>query len=209
MLAEVLPPKSTVPGGAATYADTRASDSVTASTLLGYLCIAWLAQLVLAIGITWWRRGAAPAPFSEVPAPSAVPAQPLALAGLARVPGRAPRVRGRRPARSARSISSPSTARRCRLQAGPVPDLLAACAERERRRARTLTRCYSLSDRPDPARYRVTIKRVPPPAGRPDLPPGASSSHFHDRVHEGDVLRVKAPSGHFFIDPDPAACRPC
>jgi ferredoxin-NADP reductase len=34
------------------------------------------------------------------------------------------------------------------------------------------------------------------------LPPGASSSHFHDRIHEGDVLQVKAPSGHFFIDPD-------
>jgi hypothetical protein len=68
--------------------------------------------------------------------------------------------------------------------------------------ARSITRCYSLSDRPDPARYRVTIKRVPPPPGQPALPPGVSSSHFHDRVHEGDVLQVKAPSGHFFIDPD-------
>ena len=29
-----------------------------------------------------------------------------------------------------------------------------------------------------------------------------SSGYFHDRVHEGDVLQVKAPSGHFFIDPD-------
>ena len=25
---------------------------------------------------------------------------------------------------------------------------------------------------------------------------------MHDRVHEGDVLRVKAPSGHFHIDPE-------
>ena len=41
---------------------------------------------------------------------------------------------------------------RCRRGGRPVP----------------ITRCYSLSDRPDPARYRVTIKRVPPPAGRPD-----------------------------------------
>jgi len=71
-------------------------------------------------------------------------------------------------------------------------------------KTRTLTRCYSLSDRPDAKAYRVTIKRVPSPAGRPELPPGASSNHFHDRVHEGDVLRLKAPSGHFFIDPDPA-----
>lgn len=68
---------------------------------------------------------------------------------------------------------------------------------------RSITRCYSLSDRPESKLYRVTIKRVPAPAGLPDVPPGASSSHFHDRVHEGDVLQVKAPSGHFYIDPDP------
>lgn len=70
--------------------------------------------------------------------------------------------------------------------------------------ARTITRCYSLSDRPDPAYYRVTIKRIGAPPDMPDVAPGLSSNHFHDRVHEGDVLRVKAPSGHFFIDPDPA-----
>ena len=68
--------------------------------------------------------------------------------------------------------------------------------------ARTITRCYSLSDRPDPTGYRITIKRMPPPATQPGLPPGVSSAHFHDRVHEGDVLQVKAPSGHFFIDED-------
>ena len=38
----------------------------------------------------------------------------------------------------------------------------------------------------------------------PQWPPGLSSSHFHDRVKVGDVLKVRAPSGHFFIDPDPA-----
>jgi ferredoxin-NADP reductase len=68
--------------------------------------------------------------------------------------------------------------------------------------ARTITRCYSLSDRPDAAGYRITIKRALAPANRPELPPGLSSSHFHDRVHEGDVLQVKAPSGRFVIDPD-------
>jgi len=67
---------------------------------------------------------------------------------------------------------------------------------------RTITRCYSLSDRPDPAHYRVTIKRVPAPADHPEFEPGLSSNHFHDHVQVGDVLRVKAPSGHFFIDPD-------
>jgi hypothetical protein len=64
-----------------------------------------------------------------------------------------------------------------------------------------ITRCYSLSDRPDPAYYRVTIKRVP--ASAPEFPPGLSSNYFHDHIQVGDVLRVKAPAGHFFIDPDP------
>jgi uncharacterized protein len=68
----------------------------------------------------------------------------------------------------------------------------------------SFTRCYSISDQPDPANYRITIKRVQAPADRPDLPPGLSSNHFHDRVQEGDVLQVKAPSGHFFIDADAA-----
>ncbi len=69
---------------------------------------------------------------------------------------------------------------------------------------RAITRCYSLSDAPDPRHYRVTIKRVPAPQDHPDYLPGVSSNHFHDHVRVGDVLRVKAPSGHFFIDPDPA-----
>lgn len=69
---------------------------------------------------------------------------------------------------------------------------------------RTITRCYSLSDRPDRAQYRVTIKRVPAPADHPEFLPGLSSNHFHDHVGVGDVLRVKAPSGHFFLHTDSA-----
>lgn len=67
---------------------------------------------------------------------------------------------------------------------------------------RTLTRCYSLSDRPGEASYRITVKRAPPPSGQAGLPAGLASNHLHDRVREGDVLRVKAPSGHFHIDMD-------
>ena len=37
----------------------------------------------------------------------------------------------------------------------------------------------------------------------PSFAPGLSSNHFHDHVQVGDILRVKAPAGHFFIDPDP------
>lgn len=67
-----------------------------------------------------------------------------------------------------------------------------------------IARCYSLSDRPEPTHYRVTIKRVPAPPDHPEFPPGASSNYFHDQVRVGDTLRVKAPSGHFCIDPDPS-----
>jgi ferredoxin-NADP reductase len=68
--------------------------------------------------------------------------------------------------------------------------------------ARTITRCYSLSDRPLSAGYRVTIKRLSSPAARPDIPQGAASCHFHDRVHVGAVVRVRAPAGLFVIDAD-------
>ena len=69
--------------------------------------------------------------------------------------------------------------------------------------AHEIRRCYSLSDRPDPAHYRVTIKRVAAPTDHPEFEAGLSSNHFHDHVQTGDVLRIKAPAGRFFIDPDP------
>ena len=63
-----------------------------------------------------------------------------------------------------------------------------------------LVRCYSLSGGPGGDSYRVSIKRVPPPADRFELPPGLSSNYFHDHVQKGDVLKVRAPSGHFFLE---------
>ena len=64
-----------------------------------------------------------------------------------------------------------------------------------------IIRCYSLSDSPDhPDYYRVSIKAVPSPRDKPDLPPGLSSNFFHDRINEGDILDAKAPGGHFFLD---------
>ena len=60
-------------------------------------------------------------------------------------------------------------------------------------------RCYSLSDCPRPDHYRVTIKRVPPPRDT-EHPPGLSSNFFHDSIEEGQILDVRAPGGHFFLD---------
>jgi uncharacterized protein len=62
-----------------------------------------------------------------------------------------------------------------------------------------IIRCYSLSDCARPDHYRVTIKRCPPPSGS-NHPPGIGSSFFCDSVKPGDILDVKAPAGHFFLD---------
>lgn len=68
--------------------------------------------------------------------------------------------------------------------------------------AKSVVRCYSLSDRPGLDHYRVSIKRVPAPADKPGTPPGLVSNHFHDNVHKGDLLSVRAPSGHFYLERD-------
>ncbi len=64
-----------------------------------------------------------------------------------------------------------------------------------------LVRCYSLSDAPGQGdRYRISVKKVEPPAGV-DCAPGVVSSYFNDVVEEGDILDVRAPSGAFCCDP--------
>ena len=60
-------------------------------------------------------------------------------------------------------------------------------------------RCYSLSDAPEPGRYRISVKRGLAPAGRAHAP-GKSSNFFHDHVEVGSVLKLRAPSGHFHVD---------
>lgn len=65
--------------------------------------------------------------------------------------------------------------------------------------SKPLVRCYSLSDCARPSHYRVTIKRCPPPPAT-NHPPGVCSSFFCDFVREGDILDVKAPAGHFYLD---------
>ncbi len=68
-------------------------------------------------------------------------------------------------------------------------------------RDKPIVRCYSLSDSPTrPDCYRVTIKREPAPPDKPGVPPGVASGFFTEHVKEGDLLNVKAPSGHFYLD---------
>ena len=174
---------------------------MTALHLLTYICAALLFQVAAGVGVTVWRRRAAAARTPQLDEAEV------------RVPS-AGAWSGWRDFRVVRRNFEDAAQSQCSFQlqpfdGAPLPAFKpgqyltfslqvggGAGAERG------LTRCYSLSDRPGAESYRITIKRMPAPAGRPDLQPGASSSHFHDRVQEGDVLKVKAPSGHFFIDPD-------
>ena len=38
------------------------------------------------------------------------------------------------------------------------------------------------------------------PRDEPDIAPGLVSNHFHNTINQGDILDIKAPSGHFFLD---------
>jgi ferredoxin-NADP reductase len=68
-------------------------------------------------------------------------------------------------------------------------------------REEPLLRSYTLSDKPDPARYRVTVKKEP---GTDKCPPGVGSSYFHEQVRPGTRLWVSAPQGDFHLDPGEA-----
>lgn len=70
-------------------------------------------------------------------------------------------------------------------------------------KTQTVIRCYSLSDRPASDHYRITVKRLPAPLKLPGVAPGLASNLFHNTVQTGDILRLRAPSGAFFVDPDP------
>ena len=177
---------------------------MTALQLLVYVNAALLFQVVAGLGVAFWRRRVA---YAETLRSLAIQATP-SLSGTGA---------DWRDFRVVRREFEDDAKTQCSFYLEPVDgvpltsfkpgqyltfSLRVADSSAGAGMDRTVTRCYSLSDCPDPTGYRVTIKRVPAPAGRPELPPGASSSHFHDHVHAGDVLRVKAPSGHFFIDPD-------
>lgn len=174
---------------------------MTAAQLLAWITVALLLQVAAGVGVTVWRRRGLQVVPPQVPAAATTSSSQAAWSGW-----RAFRVERRQPEDPAQTQCSFYLAP---LDGQPLPPFkpgqfltFSLDVPSGGQGTRMITRCYSLSDRPDPAHYRVTIKRVPPPADAPGAPAGLSSNHFHDRVHEGDVLRLKAPSGHFFIDPD-------
>jgi ferredoxin-NADP reductase len=179
---------------------------MTATELLALISAALLLQLVAGIGWTVWRHRSADA--------NALPSTPVATAVRSDAAWA-----GWREFRVARREFEDAAMSQCSFYLEPVNgqplppfkpgqfltfalDVTPPASDGSAT-ARAITRCYSLSDRPNAAHYRVTIKRVPTPADHPEYAPGLSSNHFHDQVQVGDVLRLKAPAGHFYIDPDP------
>lgn len=178
---------------------------MTVLQLLAYICAALMVQLALGVGVLVWRRRAQRSTPVHVVAPAASEVRALAWSGW-------------RDFRVVRRCFEDAALSQCSfylqpLDGVPLPpfrpgqyltfmlpsgDAAGGVVGSER----SLTRCYSLSDAPNSETYRITIKRMLPPPDRLDLPPGAASSYFHERVREGDVLQVRAPSGQFFIDPD-------
>jgi ferredoxin-NADP reductase len=67
--------------------------------------------------------------------------------------------------------------------------------------SKPVIRCYSLSERPRRDYYRITVKYLAAPPDSPGIAPGLGSGYFHNDVREGDIIDVKAPGGHFFLDP--------
>ena len=181
---------------------------MTTAQLFAYIAVALLLQGVAGVAVAVWRRTSAVAAPSPTDAVAVAPASDSSSGAWP----------GWREFRVVRREFEDAARTQCSFHLQPVdgvpltpfqpgqyltfslkvPGGGSAAAGRER----SVTRCYSLSDRPGSTGYRITVKRVPSPAAQPGLPPGVSSTHFHDRVKEGDVLQVKAPAGHFFIDPD-------
>lgn len=171
---------------------------MTASLLLGAISPGLLLQLAIAIAVAVSRRRQA-GPNDGPPAGEAT--APLA----AWLGWRAFRV-------TARQFENPAQTQ-CSFHLAPIDgaplppfvpgQFLTFSLKIGEDATRNTVRRYSLSDRPDPVGYRVTIKRTLAPDDKPDLPPGLASGHFHDRLAVGDIIMAKAPAGQFTLDPDP------
>lgn len=66
-------------------------------------------------------------------------------------------------------------------------------------------RAYSISSTPTrPHTLEITVKRVPPPANAPDVPPGLVSNWLHDRLKVGDKIKLSGgPMGKFTCATNP------
>jgi len=172
---------------------------MTALELLGYISAALLLQLTVAIalGVRRYRRAQDhPLPLTHDDSPAR---QNSAWQGLRNF-----RVARREFEDAAETVCSFYLEPQDSL---PLPAFLAGQfltvslqIQDSKKQTKILTRCYSLSDKPGQKNFRISIKRALAPSNLPEALPGVVSSYFHDRIHAGDIIGIRAPSGQFHID---------
>jgi uncharacterized protein len=175
---------------------------VTASTLLLYISLTILAQIALGVAVAVFMRPAADRNPEALPLVKSIERVGAAWSGL-----RSFRVAQRKYEDAAETqcsfyLEPVDGAPLPAYQPGQFLTFNLSIAAGIHGEARTVTRCYSLSDSPEAGHYRVTIKRVPAPVEPAGLPPGLSSNYFHSQVRAGDTLQLRAPAGHFYLDTD-------
>ncbi|MCC7073247.1 MAG: 2Fe-2S iron-sulfur cluster binding domain-containing protein [Deltaproteobacteria bacterium] len=169
---------------------------MTAPSLLTYIAAALGLQLSIAASVAWWRRSNR---------------QPPSQGTYSAAPPRSGAWPGWREFRVERRDFADAAHTQCSFFLTPVDSAPLAAFEpgqfltfqlpvAENRR---IIRCYSLSDRPAPNHFRVTVKRVLAPSDRPDLPAGEGSRYFHEQLKAGDTVQVRAPAGRFVAVDDP------
>ena len=70
----------------------------------------------------------------------------------------------------------------------------------QRGKSKPLVRCYSLSSGPDKPYYRISVRHVEDRGDNKG--PGVVSTIINNRSQVGDLIPIKAPSGHFCLDED-------
>ena len=179
---------------------------MTSLSLLSWIGAGIALQLVLYLGVVYWHHWQAYFAMRQALEASGLPAPGVPIERNPASPGawadfRSFRVERKLPEDPAGMICSFYLAPEDGLPLPPfLPgqfltfrlEMAGAAGETEQ-----VIRCYSLSDAPCPDFYRVSIKRVPSPDGR--LPPGRTSSFFHEKIEAGSLLQVRAPAGHFHL----------
>ena len=166
---------------------------MTALTLLGYIVVAFGLQILLAIAVTISRRKPAALPVVQT-APSKVAWQGL----------RDFRVTWRAYEDAAQTQCSFALAPLDTIALPPFQPgqflTLSLAVDGAGAPARVV-RCYSLSDIPNPAQFRLTVKR----AVTPGQAAGIASGWLLDQAQVGTVLQARAPSGQFVFTTDASA----
>ncbi len=167
---------------------------MTALTLLGYIVLAFGLQILVAIGVAIWRRKPVPS------LPQAETARSLAA------------WQGLRDFRVISRVYEDAAQTQCSFDLAPLDAIalqpfqpgqfltLSLAVDGSDAPARVV-RCYSLSDTPDPAFFRITVKR----AATSGQPAGIASGWLHDQAQVGTVLQIRAPSGQFVFTTDASA----